>query len=163
MPNMDAGYQALARNRNFVLIWLGQTTSRFGDTFHDLALVWFALQISGQDYWSVGLILFAENAPFLFFGLLGGVASDRWDRKKIMIVSDILRGFVVLLLPLLDILGLLALWHLAVIAFLLTSLRVFFQPALQASVPQVVTEQHVVAANGLLFASYQAASVLGPV
>jgi MFS family permease len=159
---MKVGYRALVGNRDFVLIWLGQTISRFGDTFQDLALVWFALQLLGHDYWSVGLILFAECTPYLLFGLLGGVVSDRWDRKKVMIVSDIARGLVVLLLPLLDILGMLALWHLVAIAFLLTSLRVFFQPALQAAVPQLVNEDQVVAANGLLFASYQAASVLGP-
>lgn len=160
---MDASYRVLFRDRNFTFIWLGQTTSRFGDTFHDLALVWLALQISNQHYWSVGLVIFAECAPYLFFGVLGGVFSDRWDRKRTMIICDVLRGLTVLFLPLLAVMGLLAIWHLAMIAFVLTSLRTFFQPSLQASVPQVVTEQQIVPANGMLLASYQAASVLGPI
>ncbi len=160
---MDAGYRALARNPNFALIWLGQTTSRFGDTFYELTLIWLALRISHQNYWSIGLIIFVECAPYLFFGVLGGVYSDRWNRKRLMIVCDVLRGLVVLLLPLLDLLGILSLWHLAVVAFILTTLRTFFQPSLQASVPQLVEDQQMVAANGVLFASYQAAAVLGPI
>lgn len=160
---MHSGYRALARNRNFVLIWLGQTASQFGDTFHDLTIVWLALSMSQQDYWSLGLIISAKFLPYLFFGLLGGVYSDRWDRKRMMIACDILRGLIVLLLPLLHVFGLLALWHLAVVSFALTALRAFFQPALQASVPQIASEQHIVSANAILFASYHAAAVLGPV
>jgi MFS transporter, DHA3 family, macrolide efflux protein len=160
---MATGYRELVGNRNFTLIWLGQATSRFGDTFYDLALIWLALQISHQNYWSAGLVIFTECAPYLLFGVLGGVASDRWDRRWLMIVCDILRGLVTLILPLLALLGLLALWHLAVVAFVSTTLRIFFHPSLQASVPQVVDDQQVVAANGMLYASYKAATVLGPV
>lgn len=160
---MTVGYRTLARNRNFGLIWLGQTASQFGDTFHDLTLIWVALSLSQQNYWSIGLVISAKFLPYLFFGLLGGVYSDRWDRKRVMIICDVLRGLIVLLLLLLSSLGLLALWHLAVISFLLTTLRAFFQPALQASVAQVVPEQHIVSANSILFASYHAAAVLGPV
>lgn len=160
---MTTGYRSLARNRNFSLIWLGQTTSQFGDTFHDLTLVWVALSLTQQNYWSIGLVISAKFLPYLFFGLLGGVYSDRWNRKRVMITCDVLRGLLVLLLALLSMLGLLALWQLAVFSFLLTALRAFFQPSLQASVPQVVPEQQIVSANSILFASYHTAAVLGPV
>jgi DHA3 family macrolide efflux protein-like MFS transporter len=160
---MHTGYWSLMCNRNFALIWSGQTLSQFGNAVHELTLVWLALQLVPQDYWSLGLIIGAKFVPYLFFGLVGGIVSDRANRKRIMIVSDMLRGSAVLLLPLLYLMDMLSLWHLAAVSFVLTALRAFFQPALQASVPRIVTEQHVVAANGILYASYNAAAVLGPV
>jgi MFS transporter, DHA3 family, macrolide efflux protein len=160
---MEEGYREVIGSRSFKLLWLGQTTSQFGNAFHELALIWLALQLAGVSLSSIGLVIFARFIPYLFFGLIGGVCSDRWNRKRTMIVTDILRGLVVLLLPLLDMAGVLALWHLAVVAFIMTSLRTFFQPSLQASVPQVVAEKQLVAANGLLQASLQAAEVLGPI
>ena len=111
----------------------------------------------------MGLVISAKFVPYLFFGLLGGVYSDRLDRKRVMIACDLLRGLIVLVLALLSMFGLLALWQLAVVSFVLTGLRTFFQPALQAAVPQVVSGQNIVAANSILYASYHAAAVLGPV
>jgi MFS family permease len=160
---MLSEYVRIARNRNFSLIWLGQTISQFGDALYDIALIWLALQMSEQSSFSVGLILLARLLPYLLFGLVASAYSDRWNRKWTMFWCDFLRGCIVLLVPILYLFGVLSLWHLAIVAFALTTLRTLFQPTLQAAVPQVVPPDSLVSGNGLLQASFQTAAVLGPV
>jgi MFS transporter, DHA3 family, macrolide efflux protein len=159
---MDTGYRVVGRQRKFQLLWIGQTVSHFGDTFNDLALIWLALLITHQNYLGIGLVVSAKFVPYLFFGLIGGAYSDRWDRKRTMIVCDLLRGLTVLAIPALDILGHLTLWDLAAVAFVQTTLRAFFQPALQASVSDLLPEEQLVPANAMLHSSFQAMEVLGP-
>jgi MFS transporter, DHA3 family, macrolide efflux protein len=159
---MKKNYLALLHHRYFRLLWLGQTTSQFGNIFYEIALIWLALQITHQNYPSIGLVIFARFLPYLLFGLLGGAYSDRWNRRYTMIVCEGLSGIVVVLLPILDILGKLALWHLAAVAFLLSLLRVFFMPSLQASLPDVVPEEQLAKANGLMHSSFQLVEVVGP-
>jgi len=151
------------RSPAFRLLWTGQTLSQLGDACYDVALVWLALQLMRQDPLAVGVVVFARAIPYLLFGLLGGAYADRWDRRRTMVLCDIARAFVVLLIPLAALLGVLAFWQLALVAFVLTSLRAVFHPSLQAAVPQVVPDQHLVSANAILHASLQATSVLGPV
>lgn len=160
---MLSDYLGILRNRNFSLIWLGQTISQFGDALYEIALVWLALQMSSQSSFSLGLILLARFLPYLLFGLLASAYSDRWNRKWTMFWCDLLRAFIVLSVPLLNLLGVLQLWHLAIVAFALTTLRTLFQPTLQAAVPQVVPQDKLVTGNGLLQASFQTAAVLGPI
>jgi MFS family permease len=73
-----------------------------------------------------------------------------------------MRAVIVLLVPILNLVGVLSLWHLALVAFALTTLRTLFQPTLQAAVPHVVPAEKLVTGNGLLQASFQTAGVLGP-
>lgn len=156
------GYLGLIRHHQFRLLWLGQTTSQFGNTFYDIALIWLALQITHQNYPGIGLVMLARFVPYLFFGLFGGAYSDRWNRKYTMIICDGLSSLVVLFIPLMSFSGHLNLWHLAITAFLLSTLRLFFMPSLQAALPDIVPEEQLSAANGLLHSSYQTAEVVGP-
>ncbi len=158
----NKSYIGLIQLRQFRLLWLGQTTSQLGNTFYDIALIWLALQITHQNYLSIGLVIFARFLPYLAFGLIGGAYSDRWNRKYTMLACDSFSALVVLLLPLANMLGQLNLWELAGTAFLLSTLRVFFAPSLQSSLPDVVPEELLSAANGLIHSSYQVAEVVGP-
>jgi MFS transporter, DHA3 family, macrolide efflux protein len=155
-------YRDLLRNRNYALVWLGQVTSQLGDAFYEIALVWLVLEMTGGSFSDVGLVIFARLAPYVLVGPLAGVLVDRLDRRRVMIVADMGRAAVLLLVPTLHLLDALAVWHVAVVAFLLTALRTFFNPALQASIPQVVGKNELINANAVMQASLQAATVVGP-
>src|SRR5205809_4498516 len=98
---------ALRHNRNYRWLWLGQAASLLGDEVLDTAVVlWLGLtaadgQTSGPP--AVAGALAARIAPVLVFGMVGGVYSDRWDRRRTMLVMDAIRaglicGLAVLLL-----------------------------------------------------------------
>lgn len=159
---MMDGYRGLLAHRDFRLLWLGQVTSQFGDACYEIAMVWLVLQLTGQDYFSVGLVIFARLAPYVVIGPFAGVYVDRWDRKRTMVITDVVRGFVVLIVPLLHVVGALEVWHVAAVAFTLTTCRTLFNPALQASIPRIVDESRLVGANALIQASGQTAAIAGP-
>ena len=155
-------YLGLLADRNVRLVWTGQVTSQFGDACYEIAMVWLVLGLTGQDYLSVGVVIFARMAPYILIGPFAGVYVDRWDRRRTMIVCDALRAAVVLLVPVLHLAGALAVWHVALMAFVLTTCRTFFNPALNASLPALVDADRLAGTNALIQASGQVALIVGP-
>src|SRR5882724_2532611 len=90
------GYIELLRgNRNFRNLWLGQVVSQMGDWFDTIALYTIILNLTGSAR-NVGLLLVARFVPCFVFGPLSGVLTDRFSRRTLMILSDLLRAVVVL-------------------------------------------------------------------
>src|SRR4051794_39724680 len=86
------GYlELLRRNRDFRQVWLGQVISQMGDWFDTIALYSIVLRLTGSGR-AVGLVLVARFLPTVFVGSLSGVIADRFSRRTIMIVSDLLRA-----------------------------------------------------------------------
>jgi len=94
--NRQAGYIELLRgNRSFRQVWLGQVVSQMGDWFDTIALYTIILNLTGSGR-AVGLLLVARFVPSFLVGSLSGVVADRFNRRSIMIISDLLRAVVVL-------------------------------------------------------------------
>ena len=94
--NTPAGYIELLRgNRSFRQVWLGQVVSQLGDWFDTIALYTIILHLTGSGR-AIGLLMVARFVPSFVFGSLSGVVADRFSRRSIMIVSDLLRALVVL-------------------------------------------------------------------
>ena len=153
------GYLALLRrNRDFRLLWLGQVVSQLGDWFDTIALYTLVLQLTGSGR-AVGLVLVARFLPSVFAGPLAGVIADRFNRRRVMIVSDVLRAIVVL--------GFLfvrrpdQLWLVYALTVLQLALSTFFEPARSAAVPSVVTPREIVAANAISSVTWSAMLTLG--
>ena len=90
------GYIELLRNnRGFRQLWLGQVVSQLGDWFNTIAVYTIVLNLTGSGR-AVGLILVARFLPTFFIGPLSGVIADRFSRRWIMIIADLLRAVVVL-------------------------------------------------------------------
>lgn len=136
----------LLGNLNYFFLWLGQTISQLGDSIYEMAIVWFALKLTGSPL-STGMVALAAALPYPILGLVAGAYVDRWNRKTTMIRADLLRAAVLVTIPVLSAFGALRVWHLAAAAFALTSSRVFFYPALMASLPAVVPKEQLVRAN----------------
>lgn len=96
-------------------------------------------------------------------GVIGGAFSDRWDRRKLMLVADVLRAAIVGVLPLLHWLWHVEYWHLIAVALGLSTVRAFFYPSLLASVADLVPENQLTRANALLHGSFQVSGqAVGP-
>ena len=136
----------LKRNRSFRQLWLGQVVSQMGDWFDTIALYTIILNLTGSGR-DVGLLLVARFVPSFFFGPLSGVVADRFSRRTIMIVTDVLRAVVVL--------GFLfvrradQLWIIYVLTVLQLGLSTFFEPAKTAVIPSIVNDRELVAANAI--------------
>lgn len=151
----------ILKQRNFFLLWVGQLTSSMGDALHALALMWLTLQLTGSSV-QMSMVVLSQVLPKLLFGLLGGGYADRWERRKTMIVSDVIRGVAVLAIPFLYKMGELHMWHLYGVAFILGTIGCFFDPANQSMMPSVVRSEDLGTANGWMDASARSCRIFVP-
>ena len=134
---------SLWRNRDFLLLWSGQAISNVGSQVSLLAFPWLILFVTHSPFLA-GLIAATRFLPYLLFGLVAGALVDRWNRKHVMIICDIGRAFALGSIPLAYFLG----WQLTglqlfVVAFIEGTLFIFFGLAEMASLPHVVSQEHL--------------------
>lgn len=110
----------------------------------------------------MGLVGVFEYAPYLVFGLVGGVLADRIDRRHLMMVASSVRMVFVALVPILAVLGLLEVWHLAAVAFVQASASAFFTPARAALLVNVLPERDYQRGSAAYSATMRTARILGP-
>ena len=154
-----AGYLELLRgNRSFRQVWLGQVVSQMGDWFDTIALYTIILNLTGSGR-AVGLLLVARFVPSFLVGSLSGVVADRFSRRSIMIISDLLRAVVVL--------GFLfvrradQLWIIYFLTVVQLALSTFFEPAKTAIIPSIVSDRELVAANAISSVTWSAMLTIG--
>ncbi len=145
------------RNRSFSLIWTGQLISTAGSALTSLAAGILVYRLTGSAM-SVGLMLMATAVPSLLVGLIAGVFVDRWDRKQIMIISDVLRGVMVALIPFLIRFDIAWLY---IIVIVTSAVGKFFDPALESTLPEVATDEELAAANSMMAISSFGSTAIG--
>jgi MFS family permease len=150
---------AVLRQRNFALLWLGQLISLTGDYVLIVALPFYTYQLTGSVL-ATGIMFLVQALPGLFLGSLAGVFVDRWDRRWTMIASDLLRAGVLLFLLLVRSRDLV--WIIYAVAFSEQVISLFFIPAKGAIIPNLVEEQHLMAANSLNSTSDAITRLVGP-
>src|SRR5215210_300491 len=149
---------AVLRQRDFSLLWFGGVLSVIGDYFLFVALPFFVYERTGSAL-ATGAMFIAETLPRLIFGSVAGVFVDRWDRKKTMVLSDLSRALIVLPLLLVAAGGPLMLVY--AVAFVEASVSMFFLPAKGATIPNLVAERDLTAANSLNSLSEEIPSLVG--
>ena len=158
--DQNASFADVLRNRNFLALWLGQVISQIGDSFTFLALLIMVNQLTGSTV-SMGMMMISLTLPQLVFSFLAGVIVDRFDRKKIMIFSDLLRGLLVL--AFLTVRSAEQIYILYIVGFLVSTVSVFFWPAKTAMIPRIVEgEARLLSANALSQTIRVAAMLIGP-
>lgn len=150
---------ALLRRRDFRRAYAAVAVSELGDAFQYIALMWFALVAAGPL--GVIAVRLADSIPALLFGLHGGVVADRWDRRRVMISADIVRGVVLVPVAIAGLSGHLPLAALVAAAFVLTAAASYFDPAYGGLLPELVDRRNVQPANGLVRATADSLSVGG--
>ena len=157
-PAQSASMFAVFRKRNFRLMWSAEFTSVVGSSLTDLAAGILVFRLTDSAF-MVGLTLMVTAIPTLFVGLFAGVFVDRFDRKRILLSSDLLRGLIVLSIPFgVAQFGLIALY---VALFCAAIVRQFFDPAWESVVPEIASDEELAAANSFLSISSFGSTAVG--
>ena len=146
---------------DFWSFWAGQTISNFGSSITQFALPLLVYQLTGSAL-DLGIAFAAGGLPYPLFGLAIGAWTDRVDRKRLMIGTDLARAVVVATVPAAAALGVLSVTWIYVVLFVSTTLSIAFDTAEFAVIPALVRQDDLVTANGRIQASFSAASIVGP-
>ncbi|MCX6049579.1 MAG: MFS transporter, partial [Chloroflexi bacterium] len=145
-------------NLDFWKFWAGQTISNLGSSFTAFALPLLIYKLTGSAL-NLALATAAAFLPYLLFGLLIGAWVDRLNRKRLMIVVDLINAGLLASIPLLATLDRLPVWWIYVVGFVGSTVGIAFQSAEFAAIPSLVNQDDLVTANGRIQASYSAAGV----
>jgi MFS family permease len=136
------------RHRDFRLLWSGMCISLIGDGIFMVAMAWQVYALSNAPT-ALSLVGIAMTVPTITLLLLGGVLSDRLDRRRVMLFADVTRGLAVGMLALLSITGLIELWHVVALVAMYGAGAAFFGPAFDSFVPDVLPAEELAQANSL--------------
>jgi predicted MFS family arabinose efflux permease len=173
-PPPTRGFAPVLNNKRFLNLWLGQVFSQLADKVYlvlTIALISSKFQNPDSNFsgW-VSAIMIAFTVPAVLFGSLAGVYVDRWSKKSVLVISNLLRGILVLAIPLLLWLSQgkafffylpLGFWILLGITFAVSTLTQFFAPAEQAVIPLIVNRRNLLPANSLYTTTMMASSIVG--
>jgi DHA3 family tetracycline resistance protein-like MFS transporter len=149
--------------RDFALLWAGRATSLLGDGVYMVALAWQVYELSNAPT-ALSVVGVAWTLPQVAFILLGGVISDRFDRRRVMITADAVRGLAIAVIGALAVAGTLELWHVLVLVAFYGAGEALFMPSFTAIVPDIVPQDLLVEANALdIFVRTSTGRLLGPV
>jgi DHA3 family macrolide efflux protein-like MFS transporter len=158
MTNNKTGMLTVLRNRDFLALWLSQLVSKAGDNFAVIAALTLINELAVSSGIAVVVIGVATTVPQLF-ALVSGVFVDRFSRKTVMIVTDLLRAVFILFALLVQDSSQLYILYLT--AFAVMGLGAVFIPARNASIPNMVPEEHLLTANALVQATELISLILG--
>jgi len=149
-------------NKNFLRLWWAQLISQFGDRINQMALIGLVYELGGQKTSATGLakLLSFTIIPVFIIGPVAGVFVDRWDRRKILFVCDIARGLLVLTIPFIFMS-----WNTMIpiyaVVFLMFCFSRFYVPAKMSIIPEIVSEENLLAANSMMTTTGMVAFALG--
>jgi MFS family permease len=153
-------YWSVIRNRNFSRLWISQILSQTAQSLLNFALIIRVFELTQGTRFanlSVSLLVLSFGIPSVLLGILAGVYVDAWDRKKVMVIANLLRGVLVL--------GYLFFEHnllvVLLLSFLISATSQFFIPAESASIPTLVGGGKVLTANSLFVFTLYASFIVG--
>jgi MFS family permease len=145
------------RRSDFRRLWIAQTVSIVGDKVNQVALSIMVYRLTGSAI-QMGLVFAITYLPAALFGLIAGPLVDRWDRRRTMVSSDLIRAGLVAAIPFAVSIGLPAVY---VLAFLSATVALFFEPSRMALIPAIVGEDELMAANALDMTTMSVSELLG--
>lgn len=147
-------------NKDFFLLWQGQLVSYLGDVIYSFALSFWVLNVTGSTA-LMGILQAASMAPRLIIGPFAGVLVDKWDRKKIIVIADVIRGGLSTFVGIAALSGFLEVWMVFVVGVVTSVCSAFFNPAITSVKPDIVDKSKLVKANSVTSLAQAGASSLG--
>jgi MFS family permease len=147
--------------RNFRLFWFGQLISLTGTWMHSAAQGWLVLKLTGSPFY-LGLVGMAGSIPILLFTLAGGVAADRFHKRNIILLMQGILMLLAFTLAFLVTTGVVTIWHVLAIAFLIGTAHAFDIPARQSFFIELVGKKNLLNAIALNSAAFHGARTIGP-
>jgi len=145
----------------FRRMWLGACTSSIGTWMQNLAQSWLVYELT-KSAWYLGLDAFLGQIPIFLFSMLGGVVADRKDRRKILVVSQLVQMTCAILLACLVGFGAVEVWHVLLLSFVVGTAPGLGGPAYQAMIPSLVQKEDLQNAIAMNSIQFNVARVIGP-
>lgn len=133
-------------NLNFFLLWQGQLVSLLGDNIYNIAIKFWILERTGSTG-IMALISATANLPRIFVSPFAGTYVDRHNRKRIIVVSDIICGAFVTFVGIATIMGIVKVWMVVVAGIIIGTCTCFFNPAVDSTMPEIVPKDKLIRAN----------------
>jgi MFS family permease len=150
------------RNRNYRIYYAGGVVSNIGTWMQRIAQDWLVLQLTDNDGLALGVTTGLQFLPMLLLGPWGGMLADRYSKRKLLILTQAFMGLVGITLGVLDLTGVVVVWHVYVLAALLGLGTAVDNPARQSFVVEMVGSDDLPNAVGLNSASFNLGRVIGP-
>ncbi|HEY2988090.1 MAG TPA: MFS transporter [Candidatus Binatia bacterium] len=160
MKNRVMPWNVLAA-RDFGLFWSSLLISAVGSQLTSVALAWQIYEMTNSPL-QLGITGLFRAVPVIVFALTGGWLADRIDRRRLLIVTQIVAMVLSLLLAVLTDTGRIRVWHIYAVTFLSTAVMTFDQPARSAMIPSLVPREHLATAFALNITLRQTAMLAGP-
>ena len=141
--------------------WLGMLASVSGFQMYRAAQAWFVYDLTGSPLW-LGIAAASNAVPAIFFNLFGGVFADKVDKRRLIIVTQIMSGGLIFLLATLTLLGIAEVWHVLAIAFLAGAVEAFDTPARQAIYPHLIDRRVMMSAVALNSSIWSGNRIIAP-
>ncbi len=164
MTSPDPGPQrpdGLLQDRQFVRYLVARGLSGAGSVATLIALPVLVYRLSG-DPGLTALVAGCEAAPYLLFGLFSGALTDRWNRRRVMIVADLLSALLLATIPLAAWLGTVTVPHVLAVAFLGPTIGVFFDGAVFGAIPTLVGRDRIAGANSIAWSVHSVVEIVVP-
>jgi MFS family permease len=155
-------YLSLLRDRPFRRFWLGFLVSSIGDELTKVAFVWFVYEQT-RSAEALGILMLCFTGPIVVGGFAAGWLLDRFDRRLVMTLDNLVRGLAIAVVPALHLLGLLEVWHVYVAAAVYGLLLMISLAGTPTMILALVPEEQLATANALETLGYALAGVAGPV
>ncbi|GAB2749560.1 MFS transporter [Nocardioides pakistanensis] len=154
--------RSLVHHHDFRQLWMGDAVSQLGVQLVGLAMPILAVRLLDADEFQMGLLGTFEMLAFLLVGLPAGAWVDRWRKRRVVIVGDLVRGLVLLSLPVAWALDSLTMLHVYGVALVVGTATVFFDVAHQSYLPDLVHSDQIGEANAKIMATGEVARIAGP-
>ena len=149
-------YTRLMKNRNYLLLWLGQGVSDIGSRMHNIALIWLVTTLTGSAT-AVGLLFISMIVPRVLMLPFVGVLVERWPKKTVIVATDVARGLLALAFVYSTDMTMIYVLSAAMVA-----MELFFAPAIRTVIPRLVDESDLLSANALYTLTNRSAGLIGP-
>lgn len=150
----------LLKNKAFLIYFIASTISWFGNGMQFISTSWLGLTLTGNNY-TVAIILICSALPGVLLSPITGVLVDKVNKKVLASILDFFRGVVIIAIPFLWIAGVLNIWHLYLMTFLIAIGDIIYQPTLMAMIREIIPKRLLLTANSTTQIMAQIGTVIG--
>jgi MFS family permease len=151
----------LLKNKNFMLLWCGHSISGLGDQVYSIAIMWYVMLVTGSTI-QMGISLIFTQVPVLIFSTFAGVIADRANRKRILIICDVISSILIGSVFIISLNNKLSISAIYIISFLTSSTGAFFSPSISAVIQSIVKREDLPKANSMNKITSSIYGMVGP-
>lgn len=151
----------IIKNKDFIILWMGQNISKLGTSLYNIALMWYMYKKTGSAI-TLGISVLCFTVPAVLIAPLAGVFADRFDKKKIIIITDILNGIIMLIFSYFIFLDRYPVYVMYIFTIISSMVSAVFNPAITSAIPIIVDEKDLKGANTMNQIALQIINIFGP-